>query len=111
LADYIINVAGFEFSTGTGSEIAPHNSRSRVASGAIGSLSGRGGRALALRLPIQHLVRRHIGHPLGVTLALQAVGDRVAGNVGRGGVVINLQVAARVDRSQSKISALTPALS
>jgi hypothetical protein len=41
LADYIINIAGFEFSTETRSEIAPLNSRSRVASGAIVSLSGR----------------------------------------------------------------------
>ena len=62
---------------------------------------------MALRRPLQHrVIPRRISYPLSVTLALQVLGDRVAGNVGRGRVVLNLQVAADlvvVDRQRGVI--------
>jgi len=45
--------------------------------------------ALTLRLTLHH-VQRHMRYRRGVVLALQVVGDRIAGNVGRGRVVVNL---------------------
>src|ERR1700747_3152393 len=67
----------------------------------------RKGGALALRLSLHH-VQCPIRYRRGVVLALQVVGDRIAGNVGRSRVVLNLQVAADlvvVDRQRSVIVA------
>ena len=58
-----------------------------------------------MRLPTHH-VQRYMRYRRGVVLALQVVGDCIAGNVGRGRVVVNLQVAADVvvvDRQGSVI--------
>ena len=74
--------------------------------------SGRGSpvstdrRRIDLRLPLHDHVQRHIRYRRGVALALQVVGDCVAGNVGRGRVVLNLQVAIDlvvVDRQRGVI--------
>ena len=45
--------------------------------------------ALTLRLTLHH-VQLDMRYRRGVVLALQVVGDRTAGNVGRGRVVVNL---------------------
>ena len=50
---------------------------------------------MTLRPPL-HPVQRHVRYRRGVVFALQVVAHHVAGNVGRGRVVVNLQVAADV---------------